>query len=211
MSILRPIPVHGHLLSNRRKRNPACKPGPSATFGKFDGMGGHALITELMETNAIIGAVFSLLHPDSFNRQLNAHGRIYNKKCGTSDKQRTAEAYDLWTSPFNGIAMLCNRETPFHRDLSGSPLMFDFLSTFGVYEDGRFDIPLLRRSIRRFCRQATSYWRTWLVHKSQQQPVCLLTNLSKPQPLPLWERKDSSLLCYSWPWFFLSRPLPFWG
>lgn len=126
------------------QRNPECKPGPSSTFGQFNGSPGEILISDLMESNAIIGAVFSLLHPDAFNRQVNAHQRIYKEHWRTSDSVLTNLAYQHWSSPFNGIAALCNRETPYHRDLSGGPMMHDFLSTFGRYDEGRFEVPVLR-------------------------------------------------------------------
>lgn len=88
-----------------------------------------------------MGAIFSLIHPDAFNRQINALERVYNQHCLTSDANRTRNAFANWSSPFNGLAVICNRSTPIHRDTSGGPLMFDFLATFGDYDEGRFEVP----------------------------------------------------------------------
>lgn len=42
---------------------------------------------------------------------------------------------DVWCCPFSGVAVMCNRETPRHRDPNGRDNWYDLLFTMGTYDN----------------------------------------------------------------------------
>jgi len=57
------------------------------------------------------------------------------------DLEDLQEALELWTSIFNGVQIISNRETPIHRDFQSRPEWYDLLVTVGPYKDTVFELP----------------------------------------------------------------------
>jgi hypothetical protein len=57
------------------------------------------------------------------------------------DLEDLQEALELWTSIFNGVQVISNRETPIHRDFQSRPEWYDLLVTVGPYKDTVFELP----------------------------------------------------------------------
>lgn len=57
------------------------------------------------------------------------------------DHDNVTQALKFWTSPFSGISVISNRETPVHRDVNGRHPWYDILATFGQYSKGHLELP----------------------------------------------------------------------
>jgi hypothetical protein len=105
--------------------------------------GGPQLLGELREVNALIGALLSLVHPELFKLQMDMLDRLASGQVDVNDTDVMTDLFESWTTPFNGLAVITNRETPYHRDTKGGQQTFDILATFGNYTGGRLHVPLL--------------------------------------------------------------------
>lgn len=57
-----------------------------------------------------------------------------------------ADILQAWTSPFTGVAVVNNRQTPVHRDHGGFRESMDILASVGPYQGGQIDFPSLNLS-----------------------------------------------------------------
>jgi hypothetical protein len=51
------------------------------------------------------------------------------------------EVLQMWMSVFNGVSVICNRETPVHRDNFSASEWYDMLTTIGPYDSAVFELP----------------------------------------------------------------------
>ncbi|KAJ2911642.1 hypothetical protein MD484_g8772, partial [Candolleomyces efflorescens] len=128
-----------------RRRSPRNgRPGPSASLKESNSnQGGPDLLCELMEINALIGALLSIIHPTLYNLQMDVLERLAGGQVEVNDPEVMMDLFETWSTPFNGLAVITNRETPYHRDTKGGQRTFDILTTFGTYTGGRLHVPLL--------------------------------------------------------------------
>jgi hypothetical protein len=73
-----------------------------------------------------INLTLSLIHPDLFDMGLEILRRLRLS-------ENTVDIAQEWQSVYTGVAIICNRTTPLHRDRKGSPGWFDVLLS---YSDG---------------------------------------------------------------------------
>ncbi|KAG2029217.1 hypothetical protein BDR03DRAFT_1018727 [Suillus americanus] len=55
-----------------------------------------------------------------------------------------SETLQYWATVFNILTIICNRETPNHRDHSSIPECFDILTSMGNYSNAQMSIPSLQ-------------------------------------------------------------------
>lgn len=91
----------------------------------------------------MIGAVLAIIHPDLFDYQLEILERLSAGGVEVGNLQQMQELFECWSTPFNGVAIIANRETALHRDLKGGRGLLDIVATFGEYGNGHFEVPLL--------------------------------------------------------------------
>ncbi|EIW84777.1 hypothetical protein CONPUDRAFT_49237, partial [Coniophora puteana RWD-64-598 SS2] len=88
------------------------------------------------ETFTLMSGILSLVHPEQYAQGVKCMQRIIDN----SDLQEYAEQ---WACVFNAVTALTNRETPFHRDGSGTFPWYDILLTVGRYTRGQLSLPAL--------------------------------------------------------------------
>jgi hypothetical protein len=81
-----------------------------------------------METSALISAILLVCHPDLYHAGLQCLEQLPKEKLIMS-------ALEVWSSVFNGISVISNRETPFHRDTQTRAEWYDILCTLGGDDD----------------------------------------------------------------------------
>lgn len=96
---------------------------------------------------ALLGALLAIVHPALFDMQVEVMERLNagTHKVKVKHQAFMHQALQEWASPFTGVAVISNRETPFHRDMKGGKMLYDLVATFGSYEGGRFEVPLMGR------------------------------------------------------------------
>ncbi len=85
------------------------------------------------QTNAIIGGILSIIHPEQYNigiamlRTLRAHPEQVHKA------EYLPKILGVWNAPFNVMTLMSNRLTPFHRDNGAASPWYDMLVPLGHY------------------------------------------------------------------------------
>ncbi|KAF5331323.1 hypothetical protein D9611_011817 [Ephemerocybe angulata] len=117
-------------------------PFPSSPL-RHSGRAGCDLLNEMMETNALVGTLLSLVHPNLYHQQMRVLVELYSGRAAVGDPERMHELFPFWSTPFTGFSLIANRETIFHRDTKGGKMLFNILGAFGRYTSGRMEVPLL--------------------------------------------------------------------
>lgn len=99
---------------------------PSASLRGKDGESGWRWLTAIHDSAAVLSAMMSIMHPD-----LYAAGHTCMETL-LADVQYPA-IVNAWSSIFNGVQVISNRETPPHRDKNSRKEWFDLLTTVGSY------------------------------------------------------------------------------
>ncbi|KAA1478766.1 hypothetical protein DENSPDRAFT_923980, partial [Dentipellis sp. KUC8613] len=70
----------------------------------------------------------NVIHPELHRAGMNAMWIL-------RDVVEDPAVVDTWSSPFNGVSVIVNRETPNHRDFNGRGDWYDILASIGSYPD----------------------------------------------------------------------------
>ena len=97
-------------------------------------LGGRDWLWKMNESTDILNGIVSIIHPDMYNMGKESMARLLDSK----DFQTIAP---LWNSIFNGVSVICNRETPFHRDSQSCSQWYDLLVTVGPYKGAMLELP----------------------------------------------------------------------
>ncbi|KAJ3533201.1 hypothetical protein NMY22_g7432 [Coprinellus aureogranulatus] len=113
---------------------------PSACFEDPE-TGALNFIGDMRTTNALMGALLALVHPDLFNEQIDVLYQLA-KASKSTDTPRMSYIRAYWTTPFTQLSLVVNRETPFY--FTPSRCSYDIFAAFGVQTKGRLEVPALR-------------------------------------------------------------------
>jgi hypothetical protein len=92
---------------------------------------------------AIASAALRVMHPEQYFAGLRTFSKL-GEKAATKDLPQMPETLQYWASVFNTLSIICNRETPDHRDHLSIPECFDILTTVGNYSYGWMRMPSLQ-------------------------------------------------------------------
>jgi len=95
---------------------------------------------QTFETSALLGSILSVVHPQLYNTGVEAL-KALSKNEHLVFEEGLRDILLLWSSPFSGYSLICNRLTPPHRDAQGCTEGFDLLATAGRYIGARFKLP----------------------------------------------------------------------
>jgi hypothetical protein len=94
------------------------------------------------ESNAILSAILAVIHPKLYDAGWNT------LKCLRSIPERDPQnVLSRWASAFSGVAVISNRFTPPHRDMSSRHNWYDILATLGSYRGCDLELPGLGISL----------------------------------------------------------------
>jgi hypothetical protein len=95
---------------------------------------GWAWLSGMEESTLLLSSLIRVMHPDLFEMGLEATAKMHQNP-------DLAEALLIWTSIFNGVQVISNRETPVHRDHFSRWEWYDLLVTLGPYANATLEIP----------------------------------------------------------------------
>lgn len=90
----------------------------------------------LSESNSILCAILAVIHPGLYGAGRETLNRL--RKAPGIERQ---DVLSRWTSVFNGVCLICNRDTPAHRDGNSAPHWYDLLVTLGEYNNCSLELP----------------------------------------------------------------------
>ena len=101
-------------------------------------------VVEWLNTNIrflfIMTAVLAVVHPHQYNAGFEM---LTNMRCHPNmlrEPDALLRVLSAWHFPFTGVSIICNRQTPAHRDAQANPYWYDVLATLGSYEDLDFHL-----------------------------------------------------------------------
>ncbi|KAI0038756.1 hypothetical protein FA95DRAFT_1463960, partial [Auriscalpium vulgare] len=97
---------------------------------------GQAWLYKAAESNAILSAVLSVVHPPLYRGAREVMLRL-------REQPDLAEAIDNWHSVFTGVAVISNRSTCLHRDTGGRFAWYDLLASCGPYHGAKLCLPAI--------------------------------------------------------------------
>lgn len=135
-----PLTINNHSYSSPQPQNKKL-PSPSASLNPIGG--GCKFLESETDTNALIGVLLSLVHPDLYAMQMEVLKELRGGKLEVNNGAHMHTLFNHWSTPFTAFALIVNRETQCHRDTQGGQTLLDVLATFGRYSSGRLNVPLL--------------------------------------------------------------------
>lgn len=98
-------------------------------------------LAAISESNAIVSAILAVIHP-----------KLYDAGWQTTKHLEATEIcprniLTRWASVFSGVAVISNRITRSHRDVSSRDSWYDILATLGSYRDCMLNLPGLGISL----------------------------------------------------------------
>ncbi|KAG2030276.1 hypothetical protein BDR03DRAFT_878712, partial [Suillus americanus] len=96
---------------------------------------------------AIATAALRIMHPQQYWTGLQAFASLRDK-AGSKELLKMSETLQYWAMVFNSLTVICNWETPNHRDHSLIPTCFDILTSVGNYSNARMSMPSLQLEFR---------------------------------------------------------------
>lgn len=117
----------------------------SAELRKTEGL---SWIANIKETTAIMGGALSIIHPELYRVGIESIKALAVRPTIVSKAETLDEILRSWSSPFSGLSVMNNRQTPLHRDNGGGYRWMDLLATVGTYKKGWMDLPGLGFRLR---------------------------------------------------------------
>lgn len=149
--------------------------------------------------SALVGCILAIIHPNQLESALQVKAGL------TLPGSGEYPFMDHWKLPFDGVAIITNRQTPQHVDAQGWKTLYDLLITLEKYTNG--DLELADISLRfrykpgtviaihgAVLRHAAETWegeRVCLAHFTRAT-LCRYLDV----PVPHWSTADS-VLSYS--------------
>jgi hypothetical protein len=100
-------------------------------------------ICTAMQFSGILGlAALRVMRPELYQASLLAHLHL-GAWAVNSERSAMADHMKKWTSVFTGASVICNRETPLHRDPHCRAQGFDLMSSFGNHSPATMNMPNL--------------------------------------------------------------------
>ncbi|KAG1843162.1 hypothetical protein DFJ58DRAFT_844469 [Suillus subalutaceus] len=92
---------------------------------------------------AIATAALRVMHPEQYWAGLQAFASL-GEKARSKELPKMSETLQYWATVFNSLTIICNQETPNHRDPSSISECFDILTSVGNYSNARMSMPSLQ-------------------------------------------------------------------
>ena len=89
---------------------------------------------------AITGGILSIIHPQQYFIGRSALLELAQRPdcvCYMSDVKNILT---VWASPYTGLSVVVNRETPVHHDVQGRHPWMDMMVTYGPYHGARMEL-----------------------------------------------------------------------
>jgi hypothetical protein len=95
---------------------------------------------------AIVGSVLAVTHPTQYKAGMDILNALRSDPSLLREPAEIAKVLDCWWTPFSGVSVICNRETPRHKDILKRYDWYDLLVTMGTHPTVNFRLPGLRTS-----------------------------------------------------------------
>ncbi|TFK17928.1 hypothetical protein FA15DRAFT_604202, partial [Coprinopsis marcescibilis] len=118
-------------------------PGPSGDVNPPDN-GAFNFLEDILEVQSLFAAFLAIVHPELYNHQMALRRTLVEGNVDVHHKSVVEKILSVWASPFMGMAVVSNQETPVRRDMQGGgTYLYDLLASVGSYNGGRLGLSSL--------------------------------------------------------------------
>ncbi|KAG1723659.1 uncharacterized protein EDB91DRAFT_1087731 [Suillus paluster] len=122
-----------------------------AVSASLNGASLEDILKAIARPAAIATAALRVMHPEQYWAGLRAFASL-EEKAQSKELLKMSETLQYWATVFNSLSVICNQETPNHRDHSSIPECFDILTRVGNYSNARMSMPSLQLEFRKDCQ-----------------------------------------------------------
>ncbi|KAG1729756.1 hypothetical protein EDB19DRAFT_1832248 [Suillus lakei] len=112
------------------------------------GASSEKILKAIVRPAAIATVALRVMHPEQYWAGLRAFTSL-GEKAESKELPKMSETLQYWASVFNSLSVICNWQTPNHRDHLSIPECFNILTTVGNYSNARMSMPSLQLEFRR--------------------------------------------------------------
>ena len=94
-----------------------------------------------------MGSVLALTHPRQCKAGLDMLKTLKDNPSLLCEPAKISRVLDCWHTPFSGVSVICNQETPQHKDVNGRHSWYDVLVTMGTHPTIKFGLPSLQTTL----------------------------------------------------------------
>ncbi|KAG1758106.1 hypothetical protein EDD22DRAFT_957200 [Suillus occidentalis] len=95
----------------------------------------HSLVLNMQWPGLLSSAALRIMHPQLYQASISTQVEL-GCWVATNRQDQMYQCLQQWTSMYTGAAIICNRQSPFHRDPKCPPEGFDILTCIGGYDNG---------------------------------------------------------------------------
>ena len=114
---------------------------------KNDSRSAGSWLKQNARLQSIMASVLALTHPGQYKAGLDMLKTFKQNPGLLREPAAISRVLDCWFTPFSGVSVICNRETPRHKDVSGRFDWYDVLVTLGTHSEIKFGLPGLRTTL----------------------------------------------------------------
>ncbi|KAG1832578.1 hypothetical protein DFJ58DRAFT_847978 [Suillus subalutaceus] len=122
---------------------PGCNQSDPEVSASLKGPSSENILKAIARPAAIATAALRVMHPEQYWAGLQAFASL-GEKARSKELPKMSETLQYWATVFNSLTVICNRETPNHRDPSSISECFDILTSVGNYYNARMSMPNLQ-------------------------------------------------------------------
>ncbi|KAG2338191.1 hypothetical protein BDR05DRAFT_853735, partial [Suillus weaverae] len=111
------------------------------------GASSEKILKAIARPGAIAMVALRVMHPEQYWAGLRAFSSL-GEKAESKELPKMSETLQYWASVFNSLSVICNRQTPNHRDHLSIPECLDILTMVGNYSNAQMSMPSLQLEFR---------------------------------------------------------------
>lgn len=117
----------------------------SASLKSKHGEAGRLWLDRIAESASLLSAILRIIHPDMYRAGRASLQQLRVQTDEIKDGADVQPIIEKWASVFNGVSVIINRQTPFHRDNNSRAEWYDMLATIGTFQDPIMELPGIGR------------------------------------------------------------------
>jgi hypothetical protein len=93
---------------------------------------------------SIMGSILAVTHPGQYKAGIEMLKILKDNSGLPRESKEITKVVDSWCTPFSGVSVICNRETPLHKYIYGRHDWYHILATMGTHPPANFGLPGLQ-------------------------------------------------------------------
>ncbi|TFK58478.1 hypothetical protein BDN72DRAFT_782038, partial [Pluteus cervinus] len=128
-------------------------------------------VLQMIPTFHLLNAIARIIHPDQHMIGRQAINKLMRDPSWVKEGMSAKELMDSWTTVFSALAIILNRDTPAHRDMSSPQFGLDMMLSVGGYTSAYMTLPGLGLELLWTSGAITALSGPLIVHEVKNSPA----------------------------------------